>query len=137
MERISHHGYCPGHPWYYFLGGAVLSPKQILGEVKRSGYLGYREDEFRRVDEISEPKRSATLRALHEQERARLKADLSRYRDCARELSTYRAKERSELGVSCDGIHTAMSLKHTHIYNRLAHLVLLDDLSSKQDDLFG
>ena len=40
-----HEGYSPGHPWYYFLGGMPLMPRQILEATRESGYEGYaRED---------------------------------------------------------------------------------------------
>jgi len=39
--------------------------------------------------------------------------------------------------TACTDIHTGISLKHNHLYNDFAHLLTLDNLLSKQPDLFG
>ncbi|MCB0518499.1 MAG: hypothetical protein H6577_09975 [Lewinellaceae bacterium] len=64
--------------------------------------------------------------------------DLTRYRKLALDLRKYRTEALlAEGAITCDNVHTNIALKHNHMYNRLAHLDLLDDLLSKQPDLFG
>tara|TARA_R110002094_G_scaffold212378_1_gene182873 strand:- start:2134 stop:2316 length:183 start_codon:yes stop_codon:yes gene_type:complete len=44
-KAYEHRGYCPSHPWYYFLGGRPRRPREILEAARQSGYQGYaRED---------------------------------------------------------------------------------------------
>ena len=38
--------------------------------------------------------------------------------------------------MACNDIHTALSLKHNHLVNNFAHLITLDELLTKQMDLF-
>ncbi len=131
-------GYQPGHPWYYKLGGKVLSPKQILATVKSSDYQGYRADDIRQADNKSEPQRSGVLRKLREETLKSLTSDLSCYRIFTCELREYRALDETGLGdhAICSDIHTSMSLKHNHLYNDFAHLNMIDGLLSRQPDLF-
>ena len=35
MKELSHKGYSAGHPWYYFLGGAVPTIKEIKAKSYR------------------------------------------------------------------------------------------------------
>jgi len=37
----------------------------------------------------------------------------------------------------CHDIHTAMGLKHAHLYNDFAHLIYLENLPDQQQDLFS
>lgn len=41
-----HRGYNVGHPWYFRLGGAIPSPKQIKTEVESRDYRGYLAGDF-------------------------------------------------------------------------------------------
>ena len=43
-------GYNFGHPWYYVLGGEILSPKQIRADVSAGNYQGYMAEEINAVD---------------------------------------------------------------------------------------
>lgn len=137
LEAYEHEGYCPGHPWYYFLGGRVRRPREILEDTRASGYQGYARDDILAADALAEPKRSATLRALQIKFRADLKQDLSKYRAYVRDLRLHRLKHgnRPEDSV-CDGVHVAMSLKHSHMVNNFGHLIYLDQLLTRQRDLF-
>lgn len=130
-------GYCSGHPWYYNLGGKVLSPKQILESVKASGYQGYMREDIAAADAKAEPQRSELLRALRAKVMDDLARDLSGYRARARELHAFRKVQGEPCEPSCADIHTNISLKHNHLFNDFAHLVWLDELLSHQLDLFG
>lgn len=130
--------YSSGHPWYYKLGGAVLQPKQILVAVKKSSYRGYRLDDIEAADRKSEPARSEALRALRAEEIERIRADLGRYRELACQLREFRKRDGDLYDQPvCADIHTNISLKHNHLVNRFAHLVAIDDLLTRQPDLFG
>jgi hypothetical protein len=130
----THSGYHAGHPWYYVLGGAVLSPSTIRNEVESSDYGGYLAHHIFELAEKSEPRRSSALNELRAQIVADLRADLSRYRKCVRKLREYRA-HRTETEQKCEDIRVAICLKHNHIVNDLANLKTLDGLP-KQGDLF-
>jgi len=82
--------------------------------------------------------RSEKLRKLQAKFKADLKSDLSRYRQVVRELHHQRKTNRIiNIPVACSDVHTSMSLKNAHLYNDFAHLHFLDELLSKQLDLFG
>jgi hypothetical protein len=131
-------GYSPGHPWYYLLGGAVLMPRAILEQTRASGYRGCSAAAIEAADRLAEPKRSASLRALHQRFYEDLQCDLSRYRACVRNLRLDRKRwRRPERPTQCDDVHVAISLKHNHLVNDFAHLVWLEELLSQQGDLFS
>lgn len=134
-EKITKIGnYCAGHPWYYVRGNEVLSPKEIRQSAMDSGYRGYLKDDILQIDQMSEPKRSQKLRQIREKTIQDLKEDISRYRQCNLALHRYRLKwlERDE-PFGCHEVHTSIGLKHNHIYNRFAHLILLDELDTQLD----
>lgn len=62
-----------------------------------------------------------------------LRIDLARYLELVR---TLRRERRSGEAHGCSDLHTAVSLKHNHLFNDLAHLDWIDDLLSVQLDLF-
>lgn len=128
--------YHPGHPWYYLLGGTPPLPKQIMRKVKERGYRGYRQHYIEEAAAKAEPARSAALRAIRDEARRSLFANLSRYREVVHGLRTYR-QNPSEQPCFCSDVHQSVSLKHNHIYNDFAHLIWLDELLSEQPDLFG
>ena len=136
-EPYEHEGYNPGHPWYYFLGGRPKRPKEILEATRACGYQGYAREDIADADAMAEPKRSEALRALRSKFEADLSKDISRYRECVRELrqTEWQQPDRSHV-VACDDVHTALSLKHNHIANNFGHLIYLDELLSRQLDLF-
>lgn len=136
--RTKHCGYGAGHPWYYLLGGAVLSPKQIRDNVRQSGYRGYLLDEITAAGNKPEPQRSRALRQLHTRAVEAFRQDMSGYRRCALQLHRYRAANPMDVcPTRCDNIHTAIGLKHNHLVNDLAHLITIDAMLTVQADLFG
>ncbi len=134
----THGGYGAGHSWYYLLGGKVLSPKQIREATRQSGYQGYARDDIHAADRKAEPQRSASLRQFREKFEADVKKDLRFYRQMALTLHRYRKQRGTqETPICSDDIHMAMSLKHNHLVNGFAHLILIDELLNQQGDLFG
>ena len=132
-----HCGYHAGHPWYYLLGGDIPKPRQILNLVRLGDYRGYAEADIKAADNKSEPKRSAELRTFQKKFTADLKRDLVIYRKFARELRKEREHNPPrEPFQCCNDVHTAMSLKFSHMINNFAHLVYLDELLTRQGDLF-
>jgi hypothetical protein len=130
--------YGAGHPWYYLLGGAVLTPKQIKANVIRSGYKGYLGEEIAATDRKPEPQRSQALKKFRARAMEELKRDISGYRRRALELHRYRAANPiPESPACCADIHTNISLKHNHLVNDFAHLITIDALLEVQGDLFG
>ncbi len=131
-------GYSPGHPWFYILDGAILSAKQIRAYAQSKEYGGYRTDEILTAHRRPEPKRSKALRTIRADVLNSLRADLSRYREVARELRTYRRNfDPATDQRKCAAVHTSMSLKFAHLHNGFANLRTLDSLPSEQLDLFG
>ena len=135
-RTLTPHDYNPGHPWYYLLGGTPPLPKQIMRKVKDRGYRGYRQHDIEDAAAKAEPARSIALRAIRDQARQSLFANLSRYREVACALRFHRAAGGVRQAV-CSDVHQSVSLKHNHIYNDFAHLIWLDELLSEQRDLFG
>lgn len=134
---VTYKDYNTGHPWYYLLGGKILKPKEILVDVKLSGYQGYMAEDILQADKKSEPQRSETLRKIKAEVLANLWCDISSYRKYANQLRKYLLTNNPKYaGRICDDIHTNMSIKHSHIFNDLAHLNFLDNLLTKQKDLF-
>jgi hypothetical protein len=130
--------YSTGHPWYYLLGGRILTLKQIREATRYSQYHGYMRDDIAALDKLSEPRRSAKLRSLRVKVIADLRRDISGYRKRALELHRYRVCHPvPSQPISAADIHTNISLKHNHLVNDFAHLIYLDDLLGKQGDLFG
>lgn len=130
-------GYEPGHPWYYLLGGKPPTPKEILEATRHSGYRGYAHERLMALDKLAEPKRSQSLRAERDKFRSNLHRDIRRYRACTRQLRrTVTIIRDGESPISCDDVYSALSLKHNHMVNNFGHLILLDELLSKQKDLF-
>ena len=139
VKPLKHHrSYHAGHPWYYLLGGDAPTPKQIQANAIASDYCGYKADDLRKIDQQSEPKRSANLHKWQSKFREDLKSDISIYREVVRELHQYRGSQDSDANPSCcHEVHTSMSLKFAHLYNDFAHLNFLDELLGGQMDLFG
>lgn len=130
-------GYAIGHPWYYLLGGDILFPKQILADVKDSGFQGYMTEDIDKIDRRSEPKRSADLRALKQRIEAGLFSSLSRYRELAGYVRNYRLRYGIDPNFAkCRDMHTNIGLKYNHICHDFAHLVYLDKLDTGQMELF-
>lgn len=138
IRELTFADYGTGHPWYYHLGGSVLTPKQIKENVCQDGYRGYLRDDIAKADQRAEPSRSAALRKLRDRALSELKRDLSGYRQRALELLRSRRENMIvEYSTCCDDVHTNISLKHNHLYNGFAHLVYIDELLNQQGDLFG
>lgn len=81
---LTHHGYNPGHPWYYHLGGRTIFPKEILRDVKRRRYRGYNSEQIAKADACCEPRRTQELRRLRNLHLGRLRSDLADYRRAIR-----------------------------------------------------
>lgn len=140
MQKSSHidTGYSVGHPWYYLLGGDILSPKEILADVIESDFQGYLTDDIDKLNRKAEPRRSAELRALKQKVKAGLFCSLSRYRELAGHVRNYRLRYGIDPeGARCRDMHTNIGLKYNHICHDFAHLITLDDLLNRQGDLFG
>lgn len=138
MNILTHRGYSAGHPWFYFLGGAVLPFKAIRADVLKSDYGGYLAGDIEIIGRKQEPQRSAAIIAMRQKIEAGLRKDISIYRQCARELSAYRLN--GDVGkelAACADIHVSMSLKFSHIYNGFANLKTLEALPEQQLDMFG
>lgn len=132
-----HCGYSPGHPWFYFLGGEPIRPKVILQQTRASGYEGYARADINAANTFSEPRRSEALRQYREKFMIDLRRDLSIYRRCVSELRQTRRNDPHKGKItSCGDVHTNLSLKYCHLVNDFGHLILLDQLLSKQRDLF-
>ncbi|EFO34061.1 hypothetical protein TRICHSKD4_0550 [Roseibium sp. TrichSKD4] len=119
------------------LGGDIPRPRQILNLVRLGDYRGYAEADINEADNRSEPKRSAELRKFQKKFTADLKRDLAIYRKVVRKLREEREQNPPREPLQrCEDIHTAMSLKFSHLVNDFAHLVYLDELLTRQGDLF-
>lgn len=137
MSELKHEGYSAGHPWYYYLGGAVPKLKEIKASVHASGYEGYLADDIKAIAQKDEPQRAQAIKAMRDKLLDDLRRDISVYREGVRELRQFRREHPKPEGGSSADIHTSMSLKHNHIYNGFANLKTLHALPEQQLDLFG
>lgn len=114
-EPYEHEGYNPGHPWYYFLGGRPKRLKEILQATRACGYQGYAREDIAAADAMAEPKRSETLRAMRAKFEADLRRDISRYRECVRELrrTDWNSPERQKVAV-CSDVQVADRERRLH-----------------------
>jgi len=139
LEQVSYDDYCAGHCWYYKLGGPVLYPKAILASVIETGYRGYAFADIQSANLKKASARIDALKTLYAQFLDDVQGDINKYRWCALQLH----KRRKQYGLidttetSAHSVHVAISLKHNHIYNNLAHLHYINELLSEQPDLFG
>lgn len=136
-KQPSDNGYDPGHPWYYKLGGPVQKLKQIGDHVRKRSYRGYRTNEIEKIQDKAEPQRSAMLRAFRSDVFRDLRCDVRCYRQLSRQLCQHREQHGPVCHASLSGeLHMSVSLKYSHIYNDLGHLLYLDELLTHQPDLF-
>lgn len=135
--RVTHEGYSVGHCWYYRLGGDILKPKAIRDYVVAAGYSGYMAEDINAADRMDEPARSAKLRAMRAKFADEITFDLRRYRAVASEIRRLRrAGIIADVGIAnCP--YLALSLKFAHLSNGFAHLNSIEDLLTRQGDLFG
>jgi hypothetical protein len=129
--------YNPSHPWYYRQGGQIQTPREIMEEVRESGYKGYNYDAIERTDRMEEPRRSETLRALRQKYRSCYKRDVARYRKYAFQLKMAR-KNGTPLDVNSinNDVCLNLGLKASHLTNDFAHLIKIEERLSRQGDLF-
>ena len=132
------HSYTPSHPWYYFLGGRPLTPKEIWQNAKDKNYHGYAWGRIEKADRLKDPKRTEKLQKMRDDFYQDFRRDLRIYRQCA--LQYHRERETTHNPSSnngCRDIDVSLMLKHNHLSNGFAHLITLDDLlKSDQLDLF-
>ena len=134
---VTYHDYHPGHCWYYKLGGKRLSLKAIRESAMHSGYRGCMADHIDKADNLPEQKRSVKLREIQAKVLLDLAADITRYRECARELAAHRKTHGQIDHNGCAEVFISISLKHNHLYNDFAHLHTLEKLLNRQPDLFN
>ncbi|MEO0639085.1 MAG: hypothetical protein AAFY70_05145 [Bacteroidota bacterium] len=129
--------YNPGHPWYYRYGGVIHTPREILEYVREGGYKGYDFERIERADQMEEPKRSEKLRAFRGEEKSHYKNDVSKYRSYAFQLKMARKHGTPTQGDTInDDICLNLGLKLSHLINRFAHLIQIEERLSQQRDLF-
>jgi hypothetical protein len=129
--------YSSGHPWYYVLGGKPLFPSQIKARINLETYPDLMVEDILKASKMAEPKRSERLRAIRLKTRASLSTDLNRYLECVRDLKNLRVSTPLDADPKCEDIHQSMSLKHNHIYNDYAQLMICESHLAKQADLFA
>ena len=135
MSILTHQGYSASHPWYYLSGGAIPSIRAIRTCAISRKFAGCSARLIGEADAKAEPKRTEALRYLRNRVLEDLRCDISRYRECVRELRKWREKNGAPDKPECSGVHTAVSLKFNHILNDFANLHRLDSLPM-QGDLF-
>lgn len=129
--------YHAGHPWYYRLGGRVLFPSEIKAKVTLDDYPDLMIEDILVASNMTEPKRSERLRTIRDNIRQSLRRDLNRYLECVRELKARRLDPDPPEQPISSCVYMAMSLKHNHIYNRYAQLMICEQHLTQQGDLFA
>lgn len=134
-----HAGYNSSHPWYYKLGGRILSPAEIAAEVEHE--LGTTGDftMVEKLDQMNEPRRSNKIRKAIEQLQQSQQQNVERYHEVTEQLTYERERpgpyEWDKRRMWSDPT-TAVSLKHNHIAYAHATICRLNDLVSVQLELF-
>ncbi len=98
-----------GHPWYYLRGGRVPPPKLILADALVHNYRGYMADTIEAVANKQEPQRSEKLRQIKAEVLEELSKDITRYRECARDLRDYR---QACCEKNTDAEYSLLSISH-------------------------
>ncbi|WP_416877405.1 hypothetical protein [Litorimonas sp.] len=129
--------YQPSHPWYYRLGAPPLFPSQIKASVDVEHYPDFMIEDILAATAMAEPQRSERLRSIRCKIRAELRRDLAIYLERLRELKARRLDPSPEDQPIASCVYTAMSLKHNHIYNDYAQLMICEKFLSEQGDLFS
>lgn len=134
-HTYTHQGHDCGEPWYYALGGPVLTIKQIKAKVKASNHRGYLENELPLIDAQPEPRRLELFLHYREEFRAELAENLSSYRRAVRKLNEYRASSQQKAPPTyCHEVHEEMSVTYALLTIDFGHLALIDELLSKEPD---
>ena len=129
--------YRAGHPWYYRLGNRILFPSEIKAKVTLDDYPDFMIEDMLKAANMAEPKRSERLRTIRENIRQSLRSDLDIYLKYVRELKVRRLDpDPPEQSIS-SCVYMAMSLKHNHIYNDYAQLMICEQYLAQQADLFA
>ena len=137
MRRtVSMKEYRPTHPWYYLLNGRPLFPSEMIQCAKDERYKGYLWDDIQQADSKTEPHRSETLRALKTKVVATMWRDLNCYHEFVREFRRQNKAPKTKPPVVSSDLHLNLGLKHSHLHNDFAHLLILNELLEKQADLF-
>ncbi|WP_107495998.1 hypothetical protein [Thalassobius sp. I31.1] len=137
QTHITHEGYSVGHYWYYRLGGSILKPKAIRGYVIAARFTGYMAEDIDAVDRMDEPARSTKLRAMKAKVAGDITSDLSRYREVASEIRNLRRAGLTVDRSATNCPYLSISLKFAHLSNGFAHLNRINELLTRQGDLFG
>lgn len=129
-----HRGYGAGHPWYYVLGGEIPALKAIQAHARAMQYGSCAADDIVKAAAKAEPQRTAALNSFKSKFKADLQNDISRYRECVRELNALRKQRlQVEMPTVCNGKHISMSLKFNHLINDFVHLHVLEGLHTQRD----
>ena len=127
-----------GHTWYFKLGGEILKPRAIKARVAAEDYKGYMREEIEAIDKRPEPERSQTLRTLREKVKQDLACYISSYRELACKIRAMRisGEDKHYKAPISSNIFLGISLRCSHMWNGFGHLIYIEDLLSKQRDLF-
>ena len=136
-----HMGYDSGHPWYWYLGGAIPTVEDIRKEAEKSarGYLQY---EIEKLATKPEPRRSRDIQKMREDVEEGLKRSLKQYSHYCNRVR-YRRRwqgpwEDQNMDIWREPNQNAC-LVHNHLHNaygNLAHLDQIGRASNEQLTLF-
>lgn len=136
-DAHTHESYNSAHPCYYKFGGLVLFPSEIKSSVDLESYPDLMVEEILAASSMAEPKRSERLRGLRQAMRQELSRNLAIYLDRVRALKARRLDPDPPAQHVSSCVYVAMSLKHNHIYNDYARLMICEQHLSKQRDFFS
>ncbi|CAE7394299.1 unnamed protein product, partial [Symbiodinium microadriaticum] len=123
-------GYKPTHPWYYVLGGAIPTPRQIKSYGLVTGLPDFMLENVIAANNKPEPQRSAELQLLRQKALKRLRQHLSRYRQVASALRAHRLTENGD--PAFDEKHSDIAFKFTHTCIAFAVLQTIDKLPTQR-----
>lgn len=134
-------GYNSGHPWYYRLGGEILTVEQIKTKASDGRTIPhFVQMYYAKLDMMEEPKRSASIQQEIDALERGLRKDVARYLECVTEINRLRTVCGPEpydwIKQTYNEPTTSISLKHNHISYCAAKITALKSLK-RQGDLFG
>jgi hypothetical protein len=142
MTEFAPHGgsYDSGHPWYYKLGGRILTPEEIIDQARNDLAKRHFVQQYAKFDRMDEPRRSIEIAETIKSIEYVMQAYIARYLECVAEIKTLRTVfgpwPFDQVKETYNEPNTAISLRHNHISYAAAQIKALRSFQT-QGDLFG
>lgn len=136
---VEHAGYDSGHPWYYKLGGRILTPDEVKALARATDSKRGDNARVAKLAQMSEPRRSKEVRAAIAQLEKAVQGHIYRYLQVSRRVQYERERpgpytwDERRMWNEPD---TATSLTHNHITYDQGTIEMLKRVGWVQLELF-